>query len=71
MRLADGGHRGEIEGGEGFALRQAGLRHMPGDAARLAIGQLMLAEYGEEARAAPAFAVGMGAELPPDPADRR
>ncbi len=71
MRLADGRHRGEVEGGEALALRQAGLGHVPRDAARLAVDQLMLAECGEEARAAPALAVGAGAELLPDPADGR
>ena len=70
VRLADSRHRGEVDGGE---LLPEAVRTRPcaGDAARLTIGQLMLAERGEEARAAPSFAVGAGAELLPDPADGR
>ena len=71
MRLADGGHGGEVEGGEGLAVRQAGFGHMAGDAPGRALGQLVVAHRGEETCAAPALAVGLGAELLPDPTDRR
>jgi len=71
MRLADGGYHGEVEGGEGLAVRQAGLGHMASDAPGGALGQFVVAHRGEEAGAAPALAVGAGTELLPDPADRR
>ena len=49
-----------------LAGRQAGLGQMTGDPARRPLGQLMLAQRGEKAGAAPALAVGAAAELLPD-----
>jgi hypothetical protein len=69
--FADGGHGGEVEGGEGLAVRQTGFGHMAGDAPGAALGQFMVTHRGEEAGAAPAFAIGTGAEFLPDAADRR
>ena len=66
---ADRRHRGEVESGESLAVREAGFGHVPGDAPGGAVGQLVLAERREEAGAAPAFAVGAGAELLPEPTD--
>ncbi len=71
MRLANGGHGGEVEGGEGFAMRQSELGHMTGDAPGGTLGEFVVAHRGEETGAAPAFAIGTGAEVLPDPADRR
>jgi hypothetical protein len=71
MGPANGGHGGEVEGGEGLAVRQAGFGHMTRDAPGRALGQFVVAHRGEEACAAPALAVGTGAELLPDAADRR
>ncbi len=71
VRLADGRYGGEIEGGEGLAVRQAGFGHMAGDAPGGALGQFVIAHRSEEAGAAPALAVGAGTELLPDAADRR
>ena len=68
---ANGGPGGEVEGGEGLAVRQTGFGHMTSDAPGCALGQFVVAHRGEEACAAPALAVGAGAELLPDAADRR
>ena len=71
MGFADRRHHGEVESGEGLAVRQSGLSHVARDAPCAAVGQLVLAQCRQEARAAPAFAIGAGAELLPEPANGR
>src|SRR5215469_15341648 len=71
MGFADGENGAEVEGGESFTVRQTGFGHMASDTPGGAFGQLVVAHRGEETGTAPALAIGAGAKLLPDAADRR
>jgi hypothetical protein len=71
MSLAEGGHGGEVEGGEGLARRQSRLVQMTGDASLIPIRDLVLAQRSEEARRTPTLLVGLYGKSFPKPTDRR
>ena len=71
LRLRDHRHGFEVEGGEGLAGGQAGLGHMPLDAAAAAVGELVLGEGCQEAGRGPALLVGLRGEFGPDRLDAR
>lgn len=70
LRLADHGHRLEVEAVERLAGRQAGFVEMAQGPAASPFGHLVLGERGQKACGRPALLVGPRGEVRPDELDR-